>query len=303
MTTTLLLLCGIGVSGALQRQGVRRRRHAARSASVHSGLRGRHGGQHADAGGRAGRAAVGDRRARRVHLDRVSRAEDAADRVEASARVGRAGGAPTAAGRGGQPAGREAVARGRCGGRHGRSPGRAGRRPAGRLATERGTARPARRAVRRRWATGGRRRPGTRTGGGGGVDNRSAGRRTDRRRLGPRPPRAGRHEPVVERDQVRDGQADPARGRGAGRPGAHLGRGRRPGIARADQQRIFHAFERLANAQPRRRAGAGALHRPADRRRSRRGAGGRQRAGARGPLHTGAAARATPPRQAGVRGP
>jgi hypothetical protein len=48
-------------------------------------LHGGHGRQHADAGRGAGRTSVGDRCPRRIHLDRVARAEDAAHGAEAAA--------------------------------------------------------------------------------------------------------------------------------------------------------------------------------------------------------------------------
>ena len=61
-----------------------RRAHAPRAPADDRLLHGGHGDQHADAGRRAGRAARGDRRPRRVHLDRVARAQDAAHRAQAA---------------------------------------------------------------------------------------------------------------------------------------------------------------------------------------------------------------------------
>ena len=233
-----------------------RRRPPARAAADGAELHGGHGGQHADVGRGAGRAPRRDRRARRVHLHRLTRAQDAAHGAQAAARVG------DARRRASRPAPRRRPAR--LGWRAlgassatDRSAGEPGRQSARRLPRPRGPLRAAHRAGRHRrarcarsWAgCASRRRRSVRR---IELDHR----RDGRRHLGSQPHRAGGDEPALERHQVRPGAADRGVGWTARRRASACGsRIAGMGISRADQTRIFQAFERLPT--PRRVGGLG----------------------------------------------
>ena len=70
--------------GRRRRQRHLRRRIAARAVVARAGLHGCHGHQHAHLGRCPGRAPRGDPGARRVHLHRLARAQDAAHRAQAA---------------------------------------------------------------------------------------------------------------------------------------------------------------------------------------------------------------------------
>ena len=208
-TTAALLLVAVD-RGDRDRVGgqLLRGPHAARAPADDRLLHGRHGHQHADAGRRAGRAARRDRRPRRIHLDRVARAQDAAHRAEAA--VG--GGDPHAAAAGAARRGRRREAGARAGRRRhdDRPAGQPRRRSARRVAADGRAARAAPRGGRARRSGSRRRGPAARAGRGDRFADRGRDSGTDRRALGSQPPRADRDQPAVERDQVRRRQADPS---------------------------------------------------------------------------------------------
>ncbi len=132
--------------------------------------------------------------------------------------------------------------------RRGREPaGRAGRRSAGRLPTDGGASGVAGRAVRRLRAAPGSGGALARSGRRGRLADRAGVAGADRRRLGPQAPRAGPDQPSVERHQVRDGQADPGRGPRSAASGSACG-SRTPG--RGSPVPISSASSVLSNGWP-----------------------------------------------------
>ncbi len=199
--------------GRRLRQRHLRRGVAARAPAAHPELHGGHGGQHADAGGGAGRATRRDPGARRVHLHRLPRAQDAAHSAQAAARVGAS--VRRASDGGGRSRSGEDVPRPGGLGRDGGSAGDAGRRPARRLTSHRRATRAARRSGRHRRA------PARGGGAACAIRRRRSARRID---LTVATPVVGAWDRgrleqlatnlLVERDQVRPGQADRGVGRG-----------------------------------------------------------------------------------------
>ena len=281
-TAALLLVSVIAVTATASPGQLLRRAHAARTPADDRVLHGGHGDQHADAGRRAGRAARGDRRPRRVHLDRVARAQDAAHRAQAAACGRDPHPAAAGAARRGTPK-RSWRARSAAAGTTDRSAGQPGRRSAGRLAADRRAARAA---------------PG------GGRARRSASA-TSWAGCASRPRRSVRAievaipEPIVGRwdrsriEQVVTNLLSNAIKYGAGTPirlSAHAANGRaaprRQGRGHRDLARrsVAHLPGLRAgdHRRPRRRPGSGPLHRAADRGRARRDAVRRQQAGRTG---------------------
>ena len=167
ITAALLLVGGDRRDGIDFGGQLFRGAHAPRTPADDRLLHGGHSDQHADAGRRAGRAARGDRSPRRIHLDRVARAQDAAHRAQAAVDGGDPDAPqPRAARRGGRREAGALAGRRRNDHRPSRQPRR---RSARRVSPDGGTARAAHRG-RAAGRSGRRRRgPAARTGGGNAV--------------------------------------------------------------------------------------------------------------------------------------
>ena len=102
-------------------------------------------------------------------------------------------------------------------------------------------------------------------------------RRTRRRLLGSQPARTGGDEPDLERDQVRDGEADRAVGGDGRGPRPRPRQGRGDGDSPRRSQPGLPGLRAAADGRTGRWPGTGPLHRPPDRARARRDADGRER--------------------------